>query len=345
MTFIGHILKFSLAALGLALILAALAMAAGALRPREELAFVSWDGLELMDVSTGITAHPVRAPANYGRPSWSPDGNRLAFESNLGGNRTEIFVINADGRGLRVVSDKETDCHAPVWSPDGRQIAYTAAVSFADPNNDIYAVDLDSGATRNLTQNPANDYSPRWSPDGRYIVFLSNREHLSGPRVSQEIYVMDTREPPPGNIDRLTNGQGGATIYDLAWSPDSETLAFAQASYLNAVSFIRLIDSRPGQAASEVVYTAGAQASWSPDGQWLAYAWDRGVYVTRADGTGQSELVTRVGNLFPAWSPDGMRIAFASQQKGQIGLFVVNADGSGLRRLTDIGVSFPDWRP
>src|SRR6185369_4937167 len=161
--------------------------------------------------------------------------------------------------------------------------------------------------------------------------FLSNRDHLNGPRISQEIYLLDTGEPPPGSIDRLTNGLGGATIYDLAWSPDSETLAFAQASYLDAVSFIRLINSHSGQPASEVVYTAGAQASWSPDGQWLAYAWDRSVYVTRADGTGQSALVTRVGNLFPAWSPDGTRIAFASQQKEQLGLFVVNVDGSGLR--------------
>src|SRR5262249_16748342 len=146
----------------LTVMLAALAMIAGALCPRKELAFVSWNGMELMDVSTGMTVHPARNSGNYGRPAWSPDGRQLAFESTFGGRRPETVVMHAGGSDLRVSSSNQTDRHAPVWSPDGRQVAYTASASFDNLNSDIYLADLASSQVRNLTQNAANDYSPRW---------------------------------------------------------------------------------------------------------------------------------------------------------------------------------------
>jgi Tol biopolymer transport system component len=319
------------------------AMGMGALRPRAELAFTDWNGLGLVDAATGLTDRPVRFPGTYRVPAWSPDGSRLAFESNLSGSGTQIYVMDADGRGLRQLTDQPTDSREPVWSPNGRQLAYTFDVSFSDQDNEIYVLNLDSNQTRNLTQNPANDYNPRWSPDGRQIVFLSNRDHLNPGIFAPEVYVMNT---DGSDVRRLTHGTNESALFSPAWSPDSRMLSFAQGYHASEISLIRVVDSRTGQEAfPESVHGVGTQAVWSPDGAFIAYAWDSGIYVARADGTERPLLLTRVGNLFPEWSPDGRQIAFVSQQNSEMGLFVVSADGRNLRRLTDIGTAFPSWRP
>ena len=93
--------------------------------------------------------------------------------------------------------------------------------------------------------------------------------------------------------------------------------------------------------------------AWSPDGTRLAYIlitndpYRKLLYVANADGTNQTLLST--GELdadHPDWSPDGRQIAFAGRQSGEKNLYIINADGSGLRQVTHSGDAFdPDWSP
>ena len=114
-------------------------------------------------------------------PAWSPDGRRIAFDSNRDGD-FEIYVMNADGSGVTRLTDNDADDWSPAWSPDGRRIAFD---SDRDGDFEIYVMNADGSGVTRLTDNDADDWSPAWSPDGRRIAFDSNRDG------DFEIYVMN----------------------------------------------------------------------------------------------------------------------------------------------------------
>ena len=94
-------------------------------------------------------------------------------------------------------------------------------------------------------------------------------------------------------------------------------------------------------------------ADWSPDGTLIAYRDSRAglnvddeIYVVAADGSAGRNLTRDPANDWsPAWSPDGARIAFASDREGELRIFVMDSDGGGVRRVTEIWGEYPAWSP
>ncbi len=112
---------------------------------------------------------------------WSPDGRKVAFSSRRDGN-FEVYVVNADGSGLRNLTQKlpggffGPGLSDPGWSPDGRKIAFVRFDAGRGIYLGIYVVKPDGSGLRRLTRNPAGDGAPAWSPDGRKIAFESRRD-------------------------------------------------------------------------------------------------------------------------------------------------------------------------
>jgi TolB protein len=130
-------------------------------------------------------------------PSWSPDGKRVAFNSNLSGDHV-MYIVDVDGSHVvdlsRVGEGWQVD-----WSPDGRSILFTSHRDHPDNYTDVYVMSPDGSGVKRLTNNRA--YTPAWSPDGDSIVF-------SAPG----LFIMD---PDGGDLIALdTPGVGETSLPD-----------------------------------------------------------------------------------------------------------------------------------
>ena len=103
-------------------------------------------------------------------PAFSPDGTKIAFESNRDGN-LEIYVMKSNGFGVTRLTNSPGSDTDPSWSPDGSTIVFS---SQRDPNAELYTVPAGGGTNTRLTNTPDGEHSPAWSPDGSKIVYENN---------------------------------------------------------------------------------------------------------------------------------------------------------------------------
>lgn len=202
----------------------------------------------------------------------------------------------------------------------------------------------DGSRRRRLTRSGRGiDFDPDFSPDGRRVVFRSSRGRYAPDRYGiglEAIRVVDVRTGHQRQIQPRTGG-----LFP-AWSPDGTAIAFSGLRSDGApVDTIQLM--RPDGSGLVDLGMPGEVATWSPDGKTIAFASHPGngnwaVWTMSRDGSDRRQLTHPVlrppagahGDDPAAWSPDGSRILYSSEVRGDHELFVMNADGSGKRRVT-----------
>jgi Tol biopolymer transport system component len=166
---------------------------------------------------SGQVVRVTDGEGNDGWPTWSPDGQRLAFHSDRS-DGFDIWIINIDGTGLTRLTQHPANDRYPAWSPDGRRIAYT---SNRNGNEEVWVIDVaealggagDAGAA-NLSRSPGRDRYPMWSADGSRLTFNTKRDG------DYEVYIMNADGSEQQNVSRSPDTTEGLAD----WSPDSRSI-------------------------------------------------------------------------------------------------------------------------
>ena len=243
----------------------------------------------------------VSAPVALSAGATPPGANgKLLFERETrDGTRggTDMFTVAADGSGVtRLTGQRGTEGDAS-WSPDGSKVAFTRARNPEEGPYEIWVMNADGSGLRQLTRHRGFSIAPAWSPDGRKIVYATNavRRQRTG------LYVMNS----DGSGTQRLRTSRTRDYSDPSWSPDGARIAFAIL--------------RSGETPRE---------------------FDSSIAVVDADDGGNLRRLTRPGGpdeLNPNSSPSGSQIAFERNRLfnvGQSDIWVMNADGSGKRRIT-----------
>jgi TolB protein len=256
----------------------------------------------------GLFAHaPTRSDAqrvlsgdaSAEAPAYSPDGRLVAFAADLdsvAATRSRIYLMRADGGGVRqLTSGAQRDRH-PSFSPDGRSVVFDRTTTGFDNYAHIFVVKVDASGLRQLTHGAeVRDTDPTFAPSGKTIAFVSERaDDGTGDRF--DIFSMrsdGTRLKPL--ID------GPLKDEEPDFSPDGRSIAFTSNLHDGPNVFVARADGRRVRQL-----TRGR----------------RGCYRGRC-------------YLSPTWAPDGKHIALLAQAGESSNLAVMRPDGSGLKVIAE----------
>ena len=216
--------------------------------------------------------------ATYGKPRFSPDGNRLAV-TKLTDDNWDIWVLDlVRGTSTRLTFDEGLDTEQ-LWSPDGETIVWSSDRDGGSDN--LYRKRSDgSGEIERLTENGAPQWATSWSPDSRRILYM---QQAGGDR---NLWVLD-----------LESGESEVYLEteffdDFGrFSRDGRWVAYSSNESGRREVFVRPYPLRGGKW--QISDSGGDQPLWGPGGREIFYRTDEGVMVAKVDGSGDSLVVDR----------------------------------------------------
>jgi TolB protein len=216
--------------------------------------------------------------------AWSRDGRRIAISAIAAGDHDpEIFVVAADGTGLRQLTNNHLSDRQPTWSPDSRHLAFASARTGLFQ---IYSMRADGSRQRRLSHQVEDCETPAWSPNGRWIVFSC-----------QLGYWKLVRMRPDGSGERRLLPGYPLTETSPSWTPGGLIVFSRGASSARGRGIFGV---RADGGGLRRLRGTGGDPSVSPDGRLLAFTWtpdgaNQELFVMRRDGSGARQITATNG--------------------------------------------------
>jgi TolB protein len=260
--------------------------------------------------------------------------SRIAFSSDTGKHRRDVFSMDWDGAGMQQVTTAWQNI-LPSWSPSGGELVFT---SFLAGKPDLYVVAAGGGKPRPISARPGLNMGGAFSPDGSKIACTLSQDGNS------EIYLLGR----DGSVlKRLTNNPFIDT--SPTWSPDGSRIAFVSDRHGNPQIWVMGADGG-GQAKVTRRGNYNQTPAWTPrkEAPLIAftardekYAYD--VFTVNADSGEMTRLTEGHGsNQHPSWAPNGRAVAYESSRGG---VWISTADGRTERQVWKGNASAPSWGP
>ena len=251
-------------------------------------------------------------------PSWSPDGDWIAFTSERAGS-ADLFRVHPDGTGLERLTDDAAFDDQAAFSPDGGKIAFvtTRASGFAN----LWILDLATHRTAPLTTGSGGDFRPAWSPDGKWIAFSSDRGSslpMAKGRWERlqlvDIYLI---RPDGSGLRRISDH--GNFCGGPKWTSDSKNVvAYCMSA---AETWKYRVDVPQGDTRLVKINIATSEAMAMPAGPGVKICPSllpsgEIVYIRRDKPQGIFYANGKPGPAgldvySPSWSPDGRRVVYS----------------------------------
>lgn len=207
-------------------------------------------------------------PGGAAEPTWSPDGSRIAFAGAVSeGDDTDIFVMEPDGSGVRLLARTNRHDRRPDWSPDGSRIVF-------DTYGKIWVASVADGHVTQIPISTPQGYpvAPIWSPNGRWIAVTGYDWHT----INGIVHITRLWLVRPDGMGRRALEKGKPNFYDsqleASWSPNGSSIAFVGGEGLGALTSLklRIIDVRTGKVISIRALRHVVDLSWNAKGFFLA---------------------------------------------------------------------------
>lgn len=286
-------------------------------------------------------------PAADRYPAWSPDGKRIAFERFGPNGPMGIYTTSPLGGAEQKLTDFPGD--GPMsWSPDGK---WLAVASRTPELSGIFLLLAEGGDPRRISnaKAPGFDQDPSISRDGRWLAYAA----CAG-AFSCDVYIqqLDSAYVPQGSARRIT--QQGIFIGNPVWSRDGESVIYHGSPSAGMLPYLwraGIHGRRPPQRI-EIAAPNAVSPSIASTGNRLVFSRllrDFDIWRYHVSGGMEPLIVSSLTDDNPQFSPDGERIAFASERSGESSeIWVAHADGSGLVQMTSrLGrhQGTPRWSP